>query len=77
MSKQTPEESKAVALYVILDRDWSDFLEMIQEEVPAVLTILLSLLELPNNKHNPRTKRLNAMGASCVRRVLEEWYEPE
>lgn len=68
----TPEhlQNKVVGLYALLDYDAMEFIDALKNEPPAVLNMLLEVLEHENSSHNQRTKELNAMGASVVRGAL-------
>jgi len=68
---------KAVVLYAILARDACDFIEMMREEEILVLETLLEMLTHPNEKHTRDTIELNALGASFVRRELENRRDPQ
>jgi len=69
----TPDEKRAVVLYAVLDRDPSDFIDMLRE--PKTTGECLETLHLmfvtPNEKHDSRTRRLNEIGADMVEREME------
>ena len=63
--------NKAVGLYALLDRDFSDFHDACMEASPQVLKILLLMLLTPNPKHDMETIRLNLAGAEHVRSIAQ------
>lgn len=71
----TEEGKKAIALYVILDRDICDFIDMVNETPTPILKILYLMLTIPNKKHDKHTIQLNDAGAKLVNNVLEKRNE--
>jgi hypothetical protein len=64
----TNDERRAMHLYIVLARDWSDFLDMLPEASVGELEVLLRILEVPPG---PQTDgELNAIGAKCVKHEM-------
>ena len=62
----TASDGKAVALYAVLARDWSDFLDMCKEADAPTLETLHLMLTTPNERHDRATVELNRLGADLV-----------
>lgn len=65
-------ESRAIALYAILDRDVEDFVEMTAQESVEVLSTLHLMLTTPQEKADANTKDLNRFGARLVFRAARD-----
>lgn len=64
-------ERKALGLYVILDRDFVDFLDMLPEASDETLRWLFLMLTTPYEKHTDHDRQINALGSGPVGRELE------
>ena len=64
-------QAKAVGLYAVLDRDISDFVEMITEAHHVTLDMLYKMLTLENDEHDQHTKEINKIGADLVAGVIK------
>lgn len=62
----TLPEKTALALYVLLDRDPSDFADELRNEKDETLDLLQKLLTKPNPKHTEKTIETNKLGASIL-----------
>lgn len=58
----------ALALYVVMDRDMGDFLEMAAIADPEVLTLLYKMCVTPSDEDQAETNRI---GADLLRGILE------
>lgn len=62
----------AVALYAMLARDVTDFIDELAVMPTSTLDTLHLMLTTPNDKHDHDTKELNAIGARLVERAIEK-----
>jgi hypothetical protein len=69
----TPEQEdrEALALYVILSRDVTDFMDMCIESDPGVLAFLYRLLTSPNPNTPEADLETNRIGASLLKGIME------
>ena len=64
----------AIALYAILERDCSDFIDMLPEYGLGTLGTLYMMLMMENREHSRSTNGLNKMGADIVRTHVQNRF---
>lgn len=68
--KLMKHEKEAIGLYVVLDRDMCDFIDMVKEASTYCLETLSLMLSIPNPSHDKETKELNKIGFGIVDKEL-------
>ncbi len=74
-NKTTESARQAIALYAILDRDWTDFLELLPDADDAAIRDLHNILTFkrkPEDDTGDTDYELNDIGAEIVARHAEE-----
>lgn len=59
-------EQEALSAYVILARDWCDYMDYVQEMSTDGKALLRKMLSRPNPKHDAVTIELNRLGLNII-----------